>query len=268
MRKLRFVGGCRRQRSTRMEACIWALSPLSLLPSSQAQGARTHLISWSGDTTRVPKLKQLGSPDSPPRCSQTALLPSPLLRAWHPAPGQVKQKRNGLTSQQVVREGAGGSAAGLLTSLGSPRLARRGRLQRAGLPPGGCRQAAMCPQRGSLALLFMLVSVKRNCNHSNRYFTGCAATSTTRNTVSTPHVGDTQINPYFVRLLRDRKRAKLCSVRGCCRLARFPWAGAFPREGRCPSPPGGKGGARTGGQSQVIARGGAKAPRTLLNSIL
>lgn len=59
-----------------MEACIWVLSPLSLLPSSQAQVARTHLISRSGETARVPKLKQLSSPDSPLRCSQTALLPS------------------------------------------------------------------------------------------------------------------------------------------------------------------------------------------------
>lgn len=116
-----------------MEHCVLVLSPLCLLAFSQAQGARRHppVISQIEDTARIPKLKQLSSPDSPPQSSKAALLTSQLLLAQHAAPQQVKQKRNGLTSPQRPQEGTSGECCWAPHSTGKSQTSKEGRLQRA-----------------------------------------------------------------------------------------------------------------------------------------
>lgn len=90
-------------------------------------------------------------------------------------------------------------------SAGKSQTSGKGRLCRAGPKPPGPQAGAS--HRGGSAFLFILVSIKRNCCHSNRYFTWCAATSTMRNTASKPHARAAQINTYFVSLGRSERRA-------------------------------------------------------------
>lgn len=124
------------KRSTRMEG-ISLLPPLRLLSFSHAQGARRYfrVISQMGDMARGPELKQLSCPDSPPQCSTAARLTSHLLQAQHPARQQVKQKRNGLTSQQRRREGNSRQCCWAPHFTGKAQTSAEGRLRRAVLKP-------------------------------------------------------------------------------------------------------------------------------------